>query len=161
MYLLDTNIISEMRKIKKGRAHPRVTAWLAEQNPHDLYVNTVIVMEIERGILAMERKDRRQAESLRAWQQAFFNDFLSTPVLPVTDKTARICARLHIPDHAPENDAWIAASAIEHHLVLATRNTADFARTGAKLFNPFEEGRYPADRGLPHRLKSKHFALCF
>ena len=55
------------------------------------------------------------------------------------ENTARICAKLHIPDHTPENDAWVAASAIQHNLVLVTRNTDDFARTGVRLLNPFQE----------------------
>ena len=138
MYLLDTNVISEMRKVKNGKANANVVAWLSHQNPSDFYMNAIVKMEIERGILAMERKDKLQGQHLRAWQQEFFAHFLKNPILPLTDTTAQICATLHIPDHAPENDAWIASSAIEHHLILVTRNVADFAKTGVKVFNPFE-----------------------
>ncbi len=138
MYLLDTNVISEMRKVKNGRANAGVVRWLSEHNPHEFYINAVIKMELERGILAMQRKDPVQGEGLRQWQQVFFEQFLHNPILPIGEKTAQICAKLHIPDHAPENDAWIASSAIEHRLILVTRNVADFKKTGVQLFNPFE-----------------------
>lgn len=138
MYLLDTNVISEMRKVKTGKANANVMAWLGSRFPHDFYINAVIKMELERGILAMQRKDPIQGEYLRRWQQAFFDEFLINPVLPITETTAQLCAKLHVPDHASENDAWIASSAIEHRLMLVTGNTADFKRTGVRLFNPFE-----------------------
>lgn len=138
MYLLDTNVISEMRKVKNGKANAGVVAWLSEHNPCEFYINAVIKMELERGILSMQRKDPVQGGYLREWQQVFFAQFLHNPILPIGGKTAEICAKLHIPDHAPENDAWIASSAIEHRLILVTRNVIDFKKTGVQLFNPFE-----------------------
>lgn len=138
MYLLDTNVVSEVRKIKTGKANPHFVQWFSNISERDIFINATILMEIERGILAKERKDFRQGVILRTW---FDNVVLPTfdgKILKIDDKTAQICAKLHIPDHAPENDAWIASSAIQHHLTLVTRNTADFARLGVKLFNPFE-----------------------
>lgn len=108
MYLLDTNVISEMRKVKNGKANAGMVAWLSEHNPCEFYINAVIKMELERGILSMQRKDPVQGGYLREWQQVFFAQFLHNPILPIGGKTAEICAKLHIPDHARENDAWIA-----------------------------------------------------
>lgn len=103
-----------------------------------MYTNAIVLMELECGILAIERKDKIQEQNLRNWLDNQVKPSLQEKILPIGEKTAQICAKLHIPDHAPENDAWIASSAIEHRLILVTRNVADFKKTGVQLFNPFE-----------------------
>lgn len=138
MYLLDTNVISEIRRLKQGKCNPNVANWVNQISSDLMYTNAIIMMELERGVLAIERKDKLQGQNLRNWLETYVKPAFVGKVLPITDATAQICAKLHIPDHAPENDAWIASSAIEHRLVLVTRNVADFARTGVELFNPFE-----------------------
>lgn len=138
MYLLDTNLISEIRKLPKGKCNQGVAEWVHRTSKELMFTNAVVIMELERGVLAMERKDKAQGEMLRYWLDNEVKPAFDGKILKIDDKTAQICAKLHIPDHAPENDAWIASSAIQHHLTLVTRNTADFARLGVKLFNPFE-----------------------
>lgn len=137
MYLLDTNIISETRKITKGKANQGVVDWLATVSENEIFINAVVMMELERGVLRLERKDTTQGKALRIWLETEISPAFSKRILAIDEQTAKICAKLHIPDFAPENDAWIAASAIQHNLTLVTRNTADFERIGVKLFNPF------------------------
>lgn len=138
MYLLDTNVISEIRRLKQGKCHPNVANWVNHTSSELMYTNAIVLMELERGVLAIERKDKIQGQNLRNWLDNQVKPSFVGKILPVGEKTAEICAKLHIPDHAPENDAWIASSAIEHRLILVTRNVADFKKTGVKLFNPFE-----------------------
>ncbi|MBS9781668.1 MAG: type II toxin-antitoxin system VapC family toxin [Gammaproteobacteria bacterium] len=137
MYLLDTNILSEIRKIKQNRANENVVNWLANVLPTELYTNVVVLMEIEKGIVRLRRKDSQQADNLAAWYQTIKPTFQNR-IYSIDEKTASICATLHSPNPAPANDAWIAATAIQHNLVLATRNTNDFNFQGLQVFNPFE-----------------------
>lgn len=137
MYLLDTNIISATRRRMLDNAS--VFEWLATVDNTLIYTNAIVMMELERGILSMERKDKQQGKILRLWFEDTVKPSFAERILPITDKTAQICAKIHIPDHAPENDAWIASTAIEHRLILATRNVADFKKIAVKLFNPFDK----------------------
>ena len=139
MYLLDTNIISEIRKLAKNKCDKNVADWVRSTSKDLMFTNAVVMMELERSVMSIEHKDTTQGELLRHWFEMDVKPAFHGKILKIDEQTAQICAKLHIPDHAPENDAWIAASAIQHNLVLVTRNTADFARTGVKLFNPFEE----------------------
>ncbi len=139
MYLLDTNAISEMRKAKQGKASPSFVQWADSVDDATLmYTCAVVMMELERGVLSMERKDPAQGLHLRRWLEQDVKRRFAGRILPIDEDTAAICARLHVPDRSPENDAWIAAIAIQHHLTIVTRNVADFSESGAKLLNPFE-----------------------
>ncbi len=135
MFVLDTNVVSELRK--PDRAHARVVKWASEILLGEMYLSTVTIMELEVGVLRMERKDRRQGAELRAWLEGKVLRDFGGRVLPIDASVARRCARLHVPDPMPERDALIAATSLVHGMTLVTRNTRDFQRTGVALFDPW------------------------
>jgi predicted nucleic acid-binding protein len=135
MYLLDTNVISELRR--SGRAHPGVAQWASEVSPAALHLSVITVLEIERGILLLQRRDKAQAALIQYWFETQVLPAFSGRILSVDVPAARACARLHVPDPVPERDAMIAAAAIVHGLTLVTRNVADFDGTGVAVFNPW------------------------
>ncbi|MEZ7827801.1 MAG: type II toxin-antitoxin system VapC family toxin [Brachymonas denitrificans] len=137
MYLLDTNVVSELRKAMHGRADPRVVAWQAQVDPSHCFIATTTVMELEIGILRMERRDAMQGAILRQWLEQHVLPAFSQRILSFDLATARQCARLHVPDPRSERDAMIAATALVHGLTVVTRNAADFEATGVPLLNPW------------------------
>lgn len=137
MLLLDTNVISELRKTANVRADPAVAAWAARQDPESTFLSAVTVFEIEQGVLRMERRDRRQGAALRRWFEARVLPGFDGRILPFDTPVARRCAALHVPDPKPERDAMIAATALVHGLTLATRNVADFQAMGVKIVDPW------------------------
>jgi toxin FitB len=140
MYLLDTNIISESRKLGTSKVDPSAARWLGKVDVETTCVSAMTVFELERGVRQMERRDARQGAQLRRW----FDDRIMTTyenrTLPLSRAIALICAGLHIPDPKSERDAWIAATAIDAGLTLVSRNVADFVGMGVGLINPFELG---------------------
>ena len=138
MYLLDTNIISELKKLDSGKIHPQVQRWAYSINLMQTKISVVSITEIRTGILSLTRKDQAQAASLDNW---FTNRLLPTyrtKTLPVDTKVALIYAQLNVPNKRPINDAYIAATAIAHKLKLVTRNIQDFQGMPITLENPFE-----------------------
>ena len=138
MYLLDTNIMSELKKLDSGKIHPQVQRWAYSINLMQTKISVVSITEIRTGILSLTRKDQAQAASLDNW---FTNRLLPayrTRTLSVDTEVALICAQLHIPAKRPINDAYIAATAIAHNLTLVTRNVRDFQGLPLMLENPFE-----------------------
>ncbi len=138
MYVLDTNVVSELRKIRAGKADPNVAAWAEKVDAADLFVSAITIMELELGILLIERKDATQGTILRAWLEQHVLPEFSERTLPVDTAVAQRCARLHVPDRCSERDALIAATALVHGMTIVTRNVADFQASGVTILNPWE-----------------------
>jgi predicted nucleic acid-binding protein len=136
MYVLDTDVVSHLRRPEK--AHPNVVAW-ASNTPVTLhFISAITLLELERGILSMERKDAAQGAILRAWMDGQILVRFSGRILPVDISVAQRCAKLHVPDPRPERDALIAATALVHSMTVVTRNVEDFKLTGVEILNPWE-----------------------
>jgi len=138
MFVLDTNVVSELRKVRLGKADSNVTAWAQGVDAADLFVSAITVMELELGVLAIERKDATQGAMLRSWLDLHVLPEFSGRTLPVDTAVAQRCARLHVPDKRGERDALIAATALVHGMAVVTRNVADFEPTGVRIVNPWE-----------------------
>lgn len=136
-YLLDTNVVSELRKVGDGKADPNVTAWLSARDSRDLYISAITILELERGILSIQRRDIEQGSRLRAWMDSRVRPELAERIISIDEAIATRCAHLHIPDRRNEADALIAATAIVHGLVVVTRNIQDFQGTGVVLVDPW------------------------
>ena len=138
-FLLDTHVLSELRKIRLGRADRHVAAWADGVHARDLYVSVITLQEIEQGILQLQRRDPAQSAPLRHWFDAQVRPLMAPRTLPVTAEIALRCAQLNVPDPRPFRDGLIAATAWVHGLTVVTRNEADFAGTGVALLNPWRE----------------------
>jgi predicted nucleic acid-binding protein len=137
--LVDTNVVSELRKARAGKADLNVVAWSRSVRPRDLYLSVVTLQEIETGVLLRERADPRQGVVLRRWLEARVLRGFAGRILPVTIPIARRCAALHVPDPRPVRDALIAATALVHGLTVVTRNAKDFAPTGVPTIDPWQK----------------------
>jgi toxin FitB len=135
-YLIDTNVLSELRKGPK--TDPKVAAWAQAVDEADLFISVVTILEIERGIILVERRDKQQGALLRSWLINRVMPEFKDRILPVDIAIARQCAALQVPDPSPHLDALIAATARVHRLKLVTRNVADFLGTAVELVNPWE-----------------------
>jgi predicted nucleic acid-binding protein len=138
MFVLDTNVVSELRKAGDGRAHPQVIAWLADHDAGAFFLSAITVMELDIGVRRIERRDAAQGALLRAWLDGQVLPEFDGRVLPVDTAVALRCARLHIPDPRSERDALIAATALVHGMRIATRNLGDFRATGVALVDPWQ-----------------------
>lgn len=137
-YLLDTNVVSELRKVGDGRADANVTRWLSAQDSSDLFISAITILEIERGILSLQRRDGSKGARLRKWMDSRVRPEFEGRILPIDDAIATRCAHLHIPDRRNEADALIASTALVHNLSVVTRNVQDFDRTGAIVVDPWQ-----------------------
>lgn len=148
MYVLDTNVLSELRKVRFGKADVNVAAWTESVDAAGLFISAITIMELELGVLSIERKDAAQGAMLRSWLERQVLPEFSARTLPVDTAVAQRCARLHVPDRRDERDALIAATALVHGMAVVTRNVADFKPTGVALVNPWEPlpGAFQASR---------------
>lgn len=138
MFVLDTNVVSELRKVRLGKADTNLTAWTESVDASDLFVSAITIMELELGVLSIERKDATQGALLRSWLDQHVLPEFSGRTLPVDTAVAQRCARLHVPDKRGERDALIAATALVHGMTLVTRNVTDFKPTGVTTVNPWD-----------------------
>ena len=138
MYLLDTNVVSEIRKIQQGKADTHLSAWVRQIPANQMYISAITLLELETGIMRIERKDAAQGTTLRTWLEQQVKLTFRGRILPFDEYTTPICATMHTPDLKPMTDSLIAATAKQHGLTVVTRNVKDFIETGVKVFNPFE-----------------------
>lgn len=138
MFILDTNVVSELRKVRSGKADANVAAWAQSVDAAALFISAMTIMELELGVLSIERKDATQGAMLRVWLEQHVLPEFSGRTLPIDTAVAQRCARLHIPDKRGERDALIAATALVHGMAVVTRNVADFQPTEATILNPWE-----------------------
>lgn len=133
-YLLDTNVVSELRK---SRPDPRVTAWHEPLTPDALYVSVLVLGEIRQGIERLAHKNEAQAAQLETWFHTLKTAYRDR-IVPVTAEVAELWGRLSVPDPLPDVDGLLAATALVHDWTLVTRNTRHVERTGVALLNPFD-----------------------
>jgi len=138
MFVLDTNVLSELRKIRTGKADTRVAEWAKSVDTASMFLSAISVHELEVGVLRAERKDPPQGAILRAWLNGHVLPTFDGRILPVDTIVAQRSAQLSVPDPRSLQDGMIAATALVHGMTVVTRNVADFAPTGVRLLNPWE-----------------------
>ena len=139
MYLLDTNVVSELRKAKNGKIDRNVQKWASQVAVPTLYLSVITLLELELGILLVERRDAEQGTLLRSWLNDHVMPIFSERTLDIDAAIALRCAALHVPEQRSDRDALIAATGLVHGMTVVTRNVSDFVETGVKLLNPWIE----------------------
>lgn len=138
MFVLDTNVVSELRKVRSGKANPGVAEWVADVPSAQMFLSSITIHELEHGVLLLERSDPGQGAVLRTWLDESVAAAFVDRVLPVDEAVARRAAALHVPDPAPFRDALIGATALVGGMAVVTRNVKDFERfEGIDVLNPW------------------------
>lgn len=137
MFILDTNVVSELRKVRLGRADAHVAQWADSVESVELYLSSITVQELEIGVLLAQRRDPAQGAIFRIWLDHHVLPAFAGRILPVDTAVAQRSAMLHVPDPRPIRDGLIAATALVHGMTVVTRNVADFEPCGVRLLNPW------------------------
>lgn len=137
MYLLDTNVVSELRKTSSGRIDANVQRWSQSVPPALCHISAMSILELEIGVRQMERRDARQAQPLRRWLDGTVLSFFRDRILPVDLAVVLRLAEMSVPNRQPERDGLIGATAHVNNMVLVTRNVADFDGAGLRILNPW------------------------
>lgn len=137
MYLLDTNLISELRKTTSGKANKGVVAWAQSVASADLFISVITILELEIGILLIERRDPVQGAVLRSWLNQHVLPAFAGNIIDIDTTVMQRCATLHVPNPCSDRDAIIAATALVHSMTVVTRNEDDFKATGVVILNPW------------------------
>jgi predicted nucleic acid-binding protein len=138
MYVLDTNVVSELRKVRSGKANPGLAEWADHVPSAALFISAITIHELEHGVLLMERSDAKQGAVLRAWLDQSFTAAFADRVLAVDERVARRAASLHVPNPVPFRDALIGGTALAHGMAIVTRDVKDFGRfEGLEVLNPW------------------------
>lgn len=136
MYILDTNVISELRKGNKAQRSVRM--WAQALPAANLFLSVVSILELEIGSLLVQRRDHKQGAILRAWIDGHVLPSFSGRILAIDTVVAQRCAALHVPNPRSDRDALIAATALVHGMTVVTRNLSHFQATGVALINPWQ-----------------------
>lgn len=139
MYLLDTNVISELRKASTGKANENVVNWASTIANASLFISVITILELKTGILLKERKDPKQGEILTKWLNENVLPAFKNRIIPIDEKIALTCAEFHVPDPRSDRDTLIAATAVVHKMTVVTRNTKDYDHTKVKVLNPWNK----------------------
>ncbi len=137
-YLLDTNVVSEMRKAGTTKIAPSVATWFESIPTTSCYLSVVTILELEIGILGICHKDKTQGDILRRWFEKKVLPTFENRILAIDKQIALACAHLHVPDRKPERDALLAATALVHNMILVTRNIKDFTNEDIRVLNPWD-----------------------
>ncbi|MBB2697029.1 type II toxin-antitoxin system VapC family toxin [Rhizobium phaseoli] len=138
MLLLDTNVVSELRKVASGRADPNVVVWNETVDPAETFISSVVLHELEIGLRLVEHNDVAAGKVLRNWLENIVLTAFSGRILPLDEGAAVQAAQWHVPNPKPINDAYIAATAFTRRMTLVTRNIKDFEGMGVALVNPWD-----------------------